>query len=445
MSRTTGLVPAALVAVALVAAVTAPGAAASTSDTPGNGQGWTRGIVVPQGLQQPAAFAPIGIVDDPVDGTDVPDVAQARILASSPGKAPGSTHVTAHGTEVASVAAAKADGAGVIGIAPGAPLLSYGYREDTGQDPTCGEVADGIVALADAHAKVINLSAETDADCEDVRLAIGAAYGDGVLVVAAAGNAGDRPQFPHTYPADDPHVLTVGALGLGLQPASFSTPGDGVDLVAPGEGVPVALPPALDGDGTRDGLSVDQGTSFAAPMVAGLASWLIAARPGLTPGQYADLLRATAKDESGAGWDAKTGFGLPDLASALTAKAGAADRYEPNDAIDQVNGMAYDGADPYRSGTLKATIAPVEDPADVYRIRVKAHGRATAALTGGGGAKLYAYPGTAKRFNNATGKMKASVHNTTKKAKTYYVAVREPAAARRAATSSAYTLKLTKR
>lgn len=446
MSRTTGLGPAALVAALIAAAAVAvPGsAAASTDDTPGNAQGWTRGVVVPANLTPPAAFAPIGVVDDPVDGADVPDVAQARILASSPGKAPGSTHETAHGTEVASVAAAKADGAGVIGIAPGAPLLSYGYKEGTGEPPTCQEVADGIVALADAHAKVINLSVETDADCEELRLAIGAAYGDGVLIVGAAGNAGDNPQFPHTYPADDPHVLTVGAVAIGLAPSSFSTPSSGVDLVAPGEAVPVAVPPALDGDGTRDGLSIEDGTSFASPIVAGLASWLIAARPGLAPSQYADLLRATAK--SAGAWSAKSGFGLPDLAGALTAPIPAADRYEPNDAIDQVDGMAYSGADPYRSGTLKATISPVEDPADVYRIRVKARGRATATLTGGGGAKLYVYAGTAKAFNNnAIGKMKVSVHNTTKKAKTYYVAVREPATAKRAAVSSAYTLKLAKR
>jgi subtilisin family serine protease len=208
--------------------------------------------------------------------------------------------------------------------------------------------------------------------------------------------------------------------------------------------VPVALPPALDGDGTRDGLSIVDGTSFASPIVAGLASWLIAARPGLAPSQYADLLRATAR--SAGAWSAKSGFGLPDLGGALTAPVPAADRYEPNDAIDQVDGVAYSGADPYRSGTLKATIAPVEDPADVYRIRVRARGRATATLTGGGGAKLYVYAGTARAFNNtAGGKMKVSVRNATNKARAFYVAVREPATAKRAAVSSTYTLKLARR
>lgn len=451
MSRTTGLGPAALVAVALAAAAMAvPGsAAASTSDTPGNSQGWTRGIVVPATLQPPAAFAPIGIVDDPVDGADVPDVAQARIVKSSPGRTLTTEPATAHGTEVASVAAAKADGQGVIGIAPGAPLLSYGYREEGAErDPVthqtlfpCSDITDGVLALADAGAKVINLSVETYDDCDGLALAIGAVYGEGVLVVAAAGNDGDLPDPKTTYPAAYPHVLTVGALSLGLTAADFSAPGLGVDLAAPGEAVPVALPTALDKDGTADGVTNETGTSFAAPIVSGLASWLMAARPKLAPSQYADLLRSTAK--SAGAWDNTTGFGVPDLAAALKAPLPAADRYEPNDAIDQVNGVAYSEADPYRSGTLKATISPVEDPADVYRIRVKARGRATVTLTGGGGAKVSLYNGTAKSFTNSVGsKMKVSVRNTTKKAKSYYVAVREPATAQRATTSSAYTLKI---
>jgi hypothetical protein len=444
MSRTTGLGPAALVAVALAAALVAPaGATASTYDTPDGSQGYTRGDVIAPGLQPPAAFAPIGIVDDPV-AAGVPDVAQARILTGSPGRAPSSDPVTAHGTEVASVAAARADGAGVIGIAPGAPLLSWGYRED-GQDPSCDEVTDGIVRLADAGAKVINLSLETPDDCPELQLAIGAAYGDGVLVVASAGNDGKLPDPPAaTYPAQYPHVLTVGALSLGLTAADFSTPGSGVDLVAPGEAVPVALPPALDTDGTADGVTTATGTSFAAPIVSGLASWLIAARPRLKPSQVADLLRATATDQGDPGWDRKTGFGLPVLASALTAKLPQADDHEPNDLITEVDGTGYSERDPYRSGTLKATIQPVEDPADVYRIRVKAHSRATARLTGGAGTKVYAYAGKARSFDArplSTGRT-VTIRNRTKKSATYYLAVREPATTTPVATSIPYTLKI---
>jgi hypothetical protein len=445
MSRTTGLGPAALVAVALAAALIGPaGATASTYDDSSGDSAYARGTVVAPGLTPPAAFAPIGIVDDPVDAAAVPDVSQSRLLAGSPGKAPSSDPITAHGTEVASVAAARQDGIGVVGIAPGAPLLSWGYKED-GQDPSCDEVVDGIVKLADAGAKVINLSLESPDDCPELQLAIGAAYGEGALIVAVAGNDGrDQPPPPATYPAQYPHVLTVGALNLGLQPADFSTPGRTVDLVAPGEAVPVALPPALDKDGTADGLTTATGTSFAAPIVSGLASWLIAARPGLKPSQVADLLRSTARDEGDPGWDEKTGFGLPDLAKAISAPLPQADRYEPNDLITEVDGTGYNGADPYRSGTLKATIQPVEDPADVYRIKVKAHGRATARLTGGAGTKVYAYTSRARTFGAAplTSGRTVTVRNRSRKSATYYLAVREPVTAAPVATSIPYTLKI---
>jgi hypothetical protein len=427
----------------------APVTRASTFEGQGSDQTWTRGTVIAAGLTPPAAFAPIGIIDDVVDAA-VADVSQVKVLPSSPGRTldPNGDPETAHGTAVASVAAGRADGQGVIGIAPGAPLLSYGLKTFS-----CGEAVDGILALADAGAKVINISASEPDDCHAMQLAIGAADGEGALVVAAAGNDGERGD-PIAYPAAYPHVLTVGALDLGLAPASFSTAGDGVDVAAPGQTVPAAVPPGLDRDGTPDGLNVPTGTSFAAPIVSGLASWLIAARPALGPGQVADVLRSTAKDVSTPGWDSRSGFGLPSLAAALAAPAPAADRGEPDDGIDFVDGSAFTKPDPYVSGTVRATVAPVEDPADVRRVRVKARGRLTATLKPTGDADLYVYSGGAKSLaatpvkrsrKPGTATDTVTVRNATRRARTYYVAVRVPSGAARAATDLAYTLKLSRR
>jgi hypothetical protein len=436
MSRTTAG-PAVLVALLVLLAVPT-GAGAQEAD-PG---GYARGTVVPAGLTPPAAFAPIGLVDDVVDNA-VPDVAQAQILKSSPGKTlnlAGSAEV-AHGTEVASVAAGRADGQGIIGIAPGAPLLSYGYKT-----LSCAEASDGVLALAEAGAKVINLSFETEDDCRALRLATAAAFGDGAVVVASAGNEGNNGD-PPLYPAAYPHVLTVGALDLGLKPAGFSSSGAGLDLVAPGEAIPVAVSPALDRDGTPDGLTRVDGTSFAAPMVSGAASWLIAARPGLTASQYADLLRATAKDVGGPGWDARTGYGVVDLAAALTAPVPAADRGEPNDEVSHVDGTDFDKPDAYLAKTVKATAAPIEDPADIYRLRVKARSQKTVRLAAKAPAStltLSAYAGTVtslKAAPLARGRT-LRLRNTTKKAKSYYLVVRALDTAPRTGAASAYTLKL---
>lgn len=427
MSRTTtGPIVALLLALALPAAA---GASAYEADP----TGYARGSVVPAGLAPPAAFAPIGIVDDVVDA-GVPDVSQVKVLKRSPGKTlnlAGSAEA-AHGTEVASVAAGRADGQGVLGIAPGAPLLSWGYKS-----LSCAEVSQGILALADAGAKVINLSFETEDDCDALRIAIAAAYGDGALIVASAGNEGDNGN-PTEYPGAYPHVLTVGALSLGATPADFSSSGRGLDLVAPGEAIPVALPPALDRDGTADGLTRADGTSFAAPIVSGVASWLIAARPKLAPSQYADLLRATAKRAGTGSWSGRAGFGTVDLAAALAAPVPAADRDEPNDDADQVDGSLFDRPDPYVSGTVEATIAPYEDPADFYRVRVAARAKRTVRLTTGAkGLTLSGYRGTVKV---ASGTKSITLRNGGPAARTFFAVVR--ASGKRVPAGLAYSLKV---
>ena len=423
--------------VALLLALAVP-TAASASAYEADPTGWARGVVVPAGLTPPKAFAPIGMVDDVVDA-GVPDVAQAKVLPGSPGKVRdlGSAQPVEHGTEVASVAVGRADGQGVLGIAPGAPLLSWGYKT-----ASCDEVADGVLALADAGAKVINLSMEIPddadfrADCGRLGTAIAAVYGSGVLVVASAGNdrrSGDPTEYPGAYP----HVLTVGSLDLGLEPDDDSSTGTGLDLVAPGDAIPMALPVARDKDGTANGVTVDDGTSFAAPMVSGVASWLVAARPGLAASQYADLLRATAKDKHTPGWDARTGFGLVNLSAALTAPVPAADRGEPNDTVAQVDGTLFEKPDRLASGTVKATVAPYEDPADVLRVRVAARKTKTIRLTTTArGVSLTGYLGTARVAAGRTLRLR----NASSRSRTYYVVVRASGA--RVARAFPYTLKI---
>ncbi|MCW3000843.1 MAG: hypothetical protein JWQ20_141 [Conexibacter sp.] len=413
----------------------------------GNGleTAWARGSVVAPELVPPPNPAPIGIVDDVVDAT-LPDVSQAKLVKGS-----ATTQVLdAHGTEVASVAAAQLNGTGVVGIMPGAPLLSFGLRT-----LECTEAVDGILSAAEAGARVLNLSFGTTDDCFPLQLAVADAFASNTLVVAASGNEFAKGN-PIVYPAAYPHVLSVGALDMALAPTSFSTANAAVDLAAPGESVPVATPVALDRDGTADGITRADGTSFAAPIVTGVASWLIAARPGLEPGQYSDMLRHSAKDLGPAGWDKDTGFGLVDLAAALQAPTPAADPLEPNDGITFVDGTAFSKADKYvwtggAAATLTASVDPVEDPVDVYRIRVKAHRQAKITLTpSAGNADLRVYSGRAKglsatplsKSQRGSGKSDVvRVSNHTNKAATYYVAIVAPSLKTRSF-DAPYALKL---
>ena len=326
--------------------------------------GWARGAVVPTSLAPPPprTGAAIAVVDDFVDSAN-PDVGPQTSYLNGPGAVLGG-----HGTEVASAAAGAANGTGVVGVFPGARILSYGTNL------SCGDVAAGVVTAADAGASVINLSLGNPNPCFTLFVAVQLAYGEGSLVVAAGGNEfaqGNAVQFPAAFP----HVLSVAAVDPSLQAAFFSNANLSIDLAAPGLDVPVAVPPAFDPDGVPDGVTLDTGTSFAAPIVAGAAAWLATARPSLRNGQIADVLRNSATDLGRRGYDPDTGFGLLNVPGALRARAPRVDPLEPNDDIPFIDGTAFARPDPYlwrghgRLG-LRASVDQVEDPVDVYRIRV---------------------------------------------------------------------------
>jgi Subtilase family len=103
-----------------------------------------------------------------------------------------------------------------------------------------------------------------------------------------------------------------------------------VDLSAPGEQVPVAIPAVFDvDDGVQDGVTLEDGTSFSSPMVAAAAAWTRLARASLSAGQVADVLRSGATDIGAEGWDPSTGWGLLNIDNALVAATPREDPGEP--------------------------------------------------------------------------------------------------------------------
>ncbi len=336
--------------------------------------GYARGYVVAPGLAPPApANVAIAVVDELADISH-PDLAgHSRQL--NPGPILGS-----HGTEVASAAAGAFNGFGVLGVFPGAPVLSVGLS----LDPSCGEAANAIVAAANAGAKVLNLSFGTPVDCATLFGAVQIAFAKGSLVVAATGNEFAQGN-PVIFPAAYPHVLSVASLNPDLKSSAFSSANAAVDLAAPGVNVPVATPGAFDDDGVVDGVTLASGTSFSAPIVSGAAAWLATARGDLSNGQLADVLRRSARDVDKPGYDTNTGFGLVSMGAALALPAPPRDVLEPNDGITFVNGSVFSRPDPYiwrGSGrrTLAGSADRVEDPFDVYRIRLAPRSRARIRL-----------------------------------------------------------------
>ena len=389
--------------------------------TPG---AYARGYVVDPALTPPApGRVTIAVVDDLADITH-PDLA-GHTTQANPGPI-----LAPHGTEVASAAAGALNAFGVVGVFPGAAVLSIGLPPEI----TCADAANAIVAASRAGAKVINLSLGSPSDCTTLFGAVQIAFARGSLVVAASGNefgAGNPVIFPAAYP----HVLSVASLNPSLAPSFFSTANAAVDVAAPGVDIPVATPGAFDTeDGVIDGVTLASGTSFAAPIVSGAAAWLATARPDLTNGQLADALRRSARDVGAPGYDTNTGFGLVNLGAALALPAPARDVLEPNDGITFVNGSVFTRPDPYvwtGSGkrTLGGSADQVEDPYDVYRIRLPKRSRARIGLRPVfGNPDLYIFRGSARSIDEDRNIVARSRRSGTK---TDSVTIRNPGRAAR--------------
>jgi hypothetical protein len=233
---------------------------------------------------------------------------------------------------------------------------------------------------------VVNLSLGSPSPSFAMLVEIAYAISQDVLVVAAAGNdrftvLPDGTVNPVMFPAAFPHVVSVSSMGPTGASSDFSTSNGAVDLAAPGEGVIAAVPVGLDPDGIPDGFARLDGTSFAAPVVAGAAAWLLTARPGLAGAQAADLLRRTAVDLPPQGWDTDSGYGLIDVGSALAAAEPPIDSTEVNDDIEWVDGRRFARADGFllrareRNGAVQALVDRWKDPADVYRFQIRARSR----------------------------------------------------------------------
>ncbi|MTV26458.1 S8 family serine peptidase [Nitriliruptoraceae bacterium ZYF776] len=221
-----------------------------------------------------------------------------------------------HGTLVAGIVAASANnGIGIAGVAPDASILPIRVLDGDGAGRS-EDVGQAIRWATDRGAHVINLSLEAASSGRGPGVpadAVRYAWDRGVVVVVAAGNTEGAAA---AYAPDLP-VLLVGAVDRRDRPAPFSSVGREDAVVAPGVGIVSTWcrsPGALRCDGTVS-YGVADGTSFAAPHVAGVAALLVA--QGLDHEQVVERLRATAVDVGPPGPDTRTGAGRVDAAAAV--------------------------------------------------------------------------------------------------------------------------------
>jgi len=264
----------------------------------------------------------------------------------------GTQDCDGHGTAVAGIISAAADphhADSFSGVAPEAALISIrqsSTKFGAAADPSTagfGDVdtmAEAVRTAADLGASVINISSvaciRTGSALDDRALGAALSYAVDVknaVVVAAAGNTG-AGQCPAQHaevtwdtatvvvsPAwYDDYVLTVGSVNAHGEPSAFTLAGPWVDVAAPGEGV-ISLSSSGDGLvnalGGQRGSTPLSGTSYAAPVVSGLAALVRSRFPKLTARQVMQRIKATAHHPP-SGWDPRVGAGPVDFLAAVS-------------------------------------------------------------------------------------------------------------------------------
>ncbi|MEQ4715247.1 S8 family serine peptidase [Nonomuraea sp. B19D2] len=211
----------------------------------------------------------------------------------------GTRDCVGHGTAVAGIIAARPDArVPFAGVAPGVRLVVFKQTNEPTGDPNV--LAECIVQAADLGVDVINISMQTG-NHPYLKNAIDYALAKDVVVVAAAGNidpSKERNAQP-IYPGSYPGVLAVGAAGPDGKRADTSNNATPVGVLAPG----TDITSTWTGKAYVNG---QQGTSFAAPYVAGVAALIRARYPKLSQEQVRWRIETTADGRSGKG----TGAGM---------------------------------------------------------------------------------------------------------------------------------------
>lgn len=197
-----------------------------------------------------------------------------------------------HGTHVAGTIAQSTNNAyGVAGIAYEASLMPLKVFSATGGGEVA-DIAEAVKFAADHGADVINMSLGGPGESQLLKEAIDYAYQKGVVLVAAAGNAS---QNAVSYPGRFPHVIGVAALDAAGEKAPYSNFGAGVDISAPGGSSSGGiLQNTIAPETGEEVFAAFQGTSMAAPHVAGVAA-LVKAAGVQDPDQVLSVLQQSAR------------------------------------------------------------------------------------------------------------------------------------------------------
>lgn len=229
-----------------------------------------------------------------------------------------------HGTHVAGIAGAVTNNN--LGIASAGnnrvKIMPIKATPNNGDPRGIYTGYEGVQWAIDNNADVISLSWGGGGYSQTEQDVINAAYAQGIVVIAAAGN--DNNDLPH-YPAAYEHVISVASLDDNDSKSSFSTFGTTIDISAPGRGILSTIP-----TNQYDSFG---GTSMATPLVSAIVGYLLSGFPTLTPDEVEALIKRTADDISAqnAAFTGKLGAGRVNMYKLISCK---------NSSLDNVSIMA---------------------------------------------------------------------------------------------------------
>ena len=296
-----------------------------TADGYDNPQHWDQAVGVKWFWGSPLVKRPaatIAVVDSGIDNS-IGNFGNRILTQVDMGGGSSSGDPRGHGTFVAAIAAANGDHfGGYSGAAPTANLVSLDVFDAQGHAKTSDVIraADWILQNRVQYGiRVANFSLETDTPSsftfDPLDKAVERLWQAGIVVVASAGNyaTSGQPSGVLYAPANDPFVITVGAVDIhssddpkddfnapwsayGYTPDGFAKP----EVGAPGRYMieplskSATLYSAFSSNIVKPGLLQLSGTSFAAPVVSGLAANILGAHPDWSPDQVKGALMLTA-------------------------------------------------------------------------------------------------------------------------------------------------------
>jgi subtilisin family serine protease len=249
------------------------------------------------------ANVPIAVIDSEIDFTHPDLVGVVAQRFSAVGGAPEKPHP--HGTGMAGAMAARQR---VLGTAPAARLLAvHAFSSNTAKaESTTFNILKGIDWAVGQGARVINMSFAGPAD-PSLQRSLKLAYDKGIVLVAAAGNAGAKS--PPLFPGADPLVIAVTATDVDDKLFTGANRGKYISVAAPGVDILVPAP--------ENAYQLTTGTSVAAAEVSGIVALLLERNPKLTPADIRRILTASARRLGPGERDDNFGAGLIDPLKAL--------------------------------------------------------------------------------------------------------------------------------